>query len=130
MCHLTPLKSNNNLYLITMRQELTRAVYLGVKVISINTAGKLNLLYVNDLLFLFCFLLTLITLITVLTVIHDSAYGRICLCRYKYKVETCIIGHIKRLIERNESELLVVCADDTDCLGAFEIDLFVDKKLL
>ena len=70
MCHLASAESKAYANLISFAQELFRPVRLGLKIMSIDAAGKLNFFYFNRLLFFIRFLVALVALVTVLTVIH------------------------------------------------------------
>ena len=102
---------------------------LGVEVVFGDITGKLYLLDLNDLLLFASFFLFLITVKAELAVVHDLAYGRICLSRHQYEVETSVICSVESLRKGNDSELLAVVTDHANALVRSKLDLIVNNML-
>ena len=114
MCHLTSLENNDYLYLVTGGKELLCVVSLGVEVIYVDMAGKLDLFDINLLLLFLCFFLFLVAVKAELSVVEYSAYGRIALGRDEYKVESVFVCNVKCSFDCNDSYLLAFIADHSD----------------
>ena len=86
-------------------------VDLGVEVVDVDTAGKLNFLRFNDLLLLLCFLFLLVTLKAELSVVHNATYGRIALRSHKNEIVALVVGILESVDCRDNSDLLSICAN-------------------
>ena len=117
MRHLAPFEADHGLDLVATLQELACLVDAGFEVMSIDTAGKLNLFDLNDLLVASCFLFLFVALKAVFTVIHRAAYGRLGIRSHQNEIQATAVrifqrrgrGHDPKLfpIRTNEANFLI-----------------------
>ncbi len=125
MGHFTSFETQTNSYLVSFAEELDGTAHLCVKVVSFDPAGKLNLFDFNGLLLLSVFLFFLVTFITVFTVIHDTAYGGLCLRSDKGNIETLVICILSCGINVHNTHGVIVFVENTDFLYP---NIVVDEK--
>ena len=123
MRHFTALKADNRLDLISTLQKLARLIDTGFKVMRINTAGKLDLFDLYDLLITASLLLLLVTLKTVLTIIHRAAYGRLCIRGHQNKVKPAAVRIFQRRSRGHDPKLFPIRTNKANLLIA---DVLVD----
>ena len=124
VAHLSSLKSHYDPDLISALQKLYGVAELGVKIVSIDTTGKLDLLELDDLLLFLGFLLLFVALETVFTVIHDAAYGRLSLRRHENKIVSLIVSYLKSGFGAHYSDGVSLNSYDSYFLS---LDLLVDQ---
>ena len=89
---------------------------LGIEVVYVDMAGKLDFLYLGDLLLLSRFLLLLVALEAELAVVHDSTYGNFALRSDENEIVSLIVSVFKGGCRADNAYLLTVGADYTDLL--------------
>ena len=127
--HLTTLELNHYLHFIAVREEAASLINLGVEIVGIDFASQLNFLGVDLLLLFLVFFFFLVTVETVLTVVHDAAYSGCCLCYHQNQIHVLVVGKIKSLRQRNDTDLFVVGADHT-YIGFCGDACFIDDLLV
>ena len=85
--------------------------------------GKSDLLDIDDLLLLLCFLLFSHLLVFVLTVIHDLTNRRLCRRSNLHQVESGFLCHLQGISGRNDSKLFSVFSNQS---YFFVSDLFIN----
>lgn len=111
MSHLTSSKTDGNLDLIAVRQELLRVLELGVKVMSIDIQGELNLLDLDGMLIFSRLFFTLRLFKAILAVVHDLADRRLCLGSDLDEVEILFVRDMLGVGSRHDAELSAVRSD-------------------
>ena len=111
MSHLTSSKTDGNLDLIAVRQELFRVLELGVKVMSIDIQGELNLLDLDGMLVFSRLFFTLRLFKAILAVVHDLADRRLRLGSYLDEVEILFVRDMLGVGSRHDAELSAVRSD-------------------
>ena len=124
MSHLTAAETKRNLYLVTLCKELSCGVDLGVYIIGIDVGRNTDLLDVNLMLLLTCFLLLAELLVLILAVIGDLAYGRSCGGCDLDQVKSRILSHSECFLCGHDADHIAGFADDSDFLVSY---LFIDK---
>ena len=124
MRHFAPLEANDRLHLVAVLQKASCMIDTSIKIVNVNTAGKLDLLQLGDLLLLFCLLLSLVALKTVLAVIHGAAGRGRCRCGHHNQIQIAGISIFLRLVQGNDADLLTVLTEQANLLRS---DLVIDR---
>ena len=126
VAHLTAVEYQNDLDLVALLEELAAALHLGFVVVGVNTAGELNLLGLDHLLLFLGLLFALILFKAIFTVVHDLAYGGICVGRHHHKIQRLVVSHLKRRFRAHDTEHCAVGADHADLCT---VDILIDKRI-
>ena len=113
MAHLTSAEAQYDLDLIAFTEETHRVLDLGLEVVGLDTAGKLYLLDLDNILLFLCFLLSLFLLVAVASVIGDTTYGGLCVGGNEDKVKTLIVCGAKGVVRGHNTDLLTVGSDNS-----------------
>ncbi len=113
MAHLTSAETQYDLNLIAFTEETHRVLDLGLEVVGLDTAGKLYLLDLDNILLFLCFLFSLFLLVAVASVIGDATYGRLCVGGNEDKVKTLIVCGAKGVVGRHNTDLFTVGSDNS-----------------
>ena len=113
MAHLTSAETQYNLDLIAFTEETHCMLDLGLEVVGLDTAGKLYLLDLDDILLFLCFLLSLFLLIAIASVVSDATYRGLCVGGNEDKVKTLIVCGAKGVVGRHNTDLLTVGSDNS-----------------
>ena len=113
MAHLTSAEAQYDLNLIAFTEETHRVLDLGLEVVGLDTAGKLYLLDLDNVLLLLCFLFSLFLLVAVASVVSDTTYGRLGVGGNEDKVKTLIVCGAKGVVGRHNTDLLTVGSDNS-----------------
>ncbi len=127
MAHLTTAESENDLDLVSVLEKTDGVVYFCLEIVSVDAAGQLHLLDLDDVLLLFRFLLPLVLLKAVAAVVGDPADGRLGAGGDHDEIQAGVVGDLKRALGRHNAELLAFLIDDSNFLAS---DGFVDKDIL
>ena len=122
VAHLTSAEAQYDLNLIAFTEETHRVLDLGFEVVGLDTAGKLYLLDLDNILLLLCFLLSLFLFVAVAAVVSDTTYGGLCVGGNEDKVKTLIVCGAKSVVRRHNTDLLTVGSDNSYFLT---LDVFV-----
>ena len=125
--HLAASELQTDANLVAILQKADSTIDLGIKIVSIDTAGKLNFLDLNSRLLLFRFLVTLIALVAVFTVVHSAANRRSSLRRDEDEVHTVIESICTSLADGHDTQLIAILIQHT---RFFDFDLIVDQQFL
>ena|GEM_PF-3453620 len=88
---------------------------------------KLNFLYLENLLFLFCFLITFLLFISVFAIIHNTAYWRMPVWSNFHEIKAFFFSQTDRFMKRHDPQLFVCIADNTNLSGPY---FFIDTEFL
>ena len=113
MAHLTSAEAQYDLNLIAFAEETQRMLDFGFEVMSVDTAGKLYLLDLDDILLFLCFLLSLFLLIAIAAVVNYATYGGLCIGGNEDKVKTLIVCGAKSVVRRHNADLFTVGSDNS-----------------
>ena len=113
MAHLTSAEAQYDLDLIAFAEETKRVLDFGFEVMRVDTAGKLYLLDLDDILLFLCFLLSLFLLIAIAAVVGDTTNGRLCIGGNEDQVKTLIICGAKSVVGRHNTDLFTVGSDNS-----------------
>lgn len=113
MAHLTSAEAQYDLDLIAFTEETHRVLDLGLEVVGLDTAGKLYLLDLDNILLFLCFLLSLFLLVAIASVVGDTTYGRLCVGGNEDKVKTLIVCGAKGVVGRHNTDLFTVGSDNS-----------------
>ena len=86
---------------------------LGFEVVVFDTAGKLYLLDLDDILLFLCFLLSLFLLIAIASVVNYATYGGLCIGGNEDKVETLVVCGAKGVVGRHYADLFTFRSDNS-----------------
>ncbi len=101
-------KCDSHLYLVALANKLPDAPLLDVHVMNICPGSHLNLLDLDDCLFLLGFLGLFALLITELAVIHDPAYRWTGIGSYLHQIKSPVPGLFQGLLSGDNTKLLSV----------------------
>ncbi len=113
VAHLTSAETQYDLDLIAFTEETHCMLDLGFEVVVLDTAGKLYLLDLDDILLFLCFLLSLFLLIAVASVVNYATYRGLCVGGNEDKVETLVVCGAKGVVGRHNTDLLTVGSDNS-----------------
>ncbi len=122
VAHLSSAETQYDFNLIAFAEETQSMLYLGLKVMCVDTAGKLYLFDFDNVLLLFCFLLSLFLFIAIASVVGNAAYGGLCIGGNEDKVQTLIICGAKCIVGRHNADLIALGSDNSNFLS---LDAFV-----
>ncbi len=123
--HLASAEAQGDLYLVAIGQKLEHIAHLDVIVTAVRIWAELDLFDLNDLLLLTGFGFTLLRFVLKLAKVHDFANRRIGIWRDFDQVEPCLVSHFHGTTRSNNSDVLAICADQADFVGA---DKFIDAR--
>src|SRR5829696_2044604 len=112
--HLASAEPDDALDLVAVLEETDHVVLLEVEVVLVDAGAELHLLDHDHLLLLLRLVLLLLLLELVLPVVHDLADRRVGGRRDLDEVEVLLSGHVLRLLERDDSDLRSVVADEAN----------------
>ena len=124
MAHFTTAEAQYYLDLIAVPQKSDGVLHLGLEIVGLDTAGKLNFLDLDHVLFLLCFFFSLLLLETVFAEVDDLAYRGLCVGRNKHQVKSLIVRNAKSGLGTHDPELVSGGPYDSDF---FEADVFVKQ---
>ena len=127
MCHLTAAEPDAHLELVTLLQELSSLVHLGVEVVGVDVQGKADLLEFNHFLVLLGFLFLFLHLEPVFTVIKNFAHRRLGLRRDLDEVKVLVDSHLQCVARAHNAHLRAICPDQADF---FVADLLIDLQFV
>ena len=113
VAHLTAVEHQNDLDLIALAEETQRMLDFGFEVMCVDTAGKLYLLDLDNILLFLCFLLSLFLLVAIASVVGNTTYGRLCVGGNEDKVKTLIVCGAKGVVGRHNTDLFTVGSDNS-----------------
>ena len=113
MAHLTSAETQYDLDLIAFTEETHCMLDLGLEVVGLDTAGKLYLLDLDDILLFLCFLLSLFLFIAIASVVGNTTYRGLCVGGNEDQVKTLIICGAKGVVGRHNTDLLTVGSDNS-----------------
>ena len=116
-----------HLELVTLLQELSSLVHLGVEVVGVDVQGKADLLDLNHFLVFLGFLFLFLHLEPVFTVVKNFAHRRLCLRCNLNKVKILVNGHLQCIARAHNAHLRAIRPDQTDFLVA---DLLIDFQFV
>lgn len=126
MAHFTSAEAKHYLDLVSVSEEAQRMLYLGIKIMLLNTTGELNLLQLDGGLFLFCFFFLLFALKPELAVVKYTADRRLRLSGHKHKVKPTVVRYPESGIRAHDTELLAVLVEKSDFL---ESNRLIDESI-
>lgn len=118
MAHLSTSETKHYLDFVAIVKESYRVLYLGLEIVSFDTAGKLYLLNLDNVLLLLRFLLSLFLLEAVSSVIDDAAYGGLSVGGNENEVESLIVRYVARGVRAHYAELVTVGTYNSDFFEA------------
>ena len=113
MAHLASTEAQYDLDLIAFTEETQCVLDLGFEIVGFDTAGKLYLLDLDNVLLLLCFLLSLFLFIAIASVVSDATYRGLCVGGNEDQVKTLIICGAKGVVGRHNTDLLTVGSDNS-----------------
>ena len=124
MAHFTALEAHYDANLVALLQKSLRAACLGLEVVRVDTAGKLNLLELNDLLLLASFLRLLLSVEAELSIVHNTTYGGNGVRSHQNKVEALFVSETQCGIAGHNAKLLICGSDEANL---FHLNVFIDE---
>jgi hypothetical protein len=125
--HFTATETQGHLDLVALVEEALHRPHLHVIVVIVDGRAHLDLLDLDDLLFLAGLGSLLLLLVFVLAVVHQLADGRLGVGRDFDDVESFFLAQCERLIQADLAILMAIVADQEDGFG---IDLVVDARAI
>ncbi len=113
MAHLTSAETQYDLNLIAFTEETHCMLDLGLEVVVLDTAGKLYLLDLDDILLFLCFLFSLFLFVAVASVVNDATHGGLCIGGNEDKVKTLVVRGAKGVVGRHNTDLFTVGSNNS-----------------
>lgn len=113
MAHLSSAETQYDLNLIAFAEETQRMLDLCFEIVCLDTAGKLYLLDLDNILLLLCFLFSLFLFIAVASVVDYAAHGRLCVGGNEDKVKTLVVCGAKGIVRGHDTDLFTVGSDNS-----------------
>ena len=113
MAHLTSAETQYDLDLIAFTEETHCMLDLCFEVVVFDTAGKLYLLDLDDILLFLCFLLSLFLLIAIASVVGNTTYRGLCVGGNEDQVKTLVVCGAKGVVGRHYADLFTVGSDNS-----------------
>src|SRR5690606_10191030 len=119
-------ESNAALHFVLVVNELDHVAKLRLVVVLVDRRAEANFLQFNNLLVLAVFFLPLLLLVPEFPVVHNPANRRLRGRSDVHKVEIRVNGHLHRLAERYDTDLLAFRTDKPNLSGAdFLVNLMI-----
>ena len=124
MAHFTTAEAQYYLDLVAVSQKSDGVLHLGLEIVGLDTAGKLDFLDLDHVLFFLCFFFSLLLLETVFAEVDHFAYRGLSARRDKHQVKSLIVRDAECSLGTHDPELVSGGAYDSDF---FEADVFVKQ---
>lgn len=126
MAHFATLELHHDPNLVPVSEKALRVSDLGLEVVRIDPAGKLNFLQFHRRLLLPRFLFALVALESELSVVHDLTHGRDSLSRHHDQIHTAVVSLFESARRTHDTKRFSGRTDQTDFLRS---DLLIEQGL-